>query len=244
MAFDSETIKGLTMLPVHIHLVRHARVDSHRGDVPITADAVNEIDAAARCLAEAIEPGEVVHFLTTGTERSRQTATRLVQQIEQNVGRFAQVVPPRDEWGIRNPDLFLAGRRVELVSTAEAMADQLVDGRVSAEDVDRVQFYNTFFRSVDRIGYWLHHQNPPGEDMAAVARRVIGFCESLADVEGESRRRYVCVTHSPIMRAVLLQHLLREDPGEPDWVESIDIELVDSVRRMRFRGAEREIRYR
>ena len=72
------------------------------------------------------------------------------------------VMGPKVAFALRNPDLYLAGVRVNMVSSAEALAEQ-VEG-LSAEDVPALQFFPTFFDSPDRIGWWLAHHSPPGED--------------------------------------------------------------------------------
>jgi broad specificity phosphatase PhoE len=121
-----------------------------------------------------------------------------------------------------------------MVSTPEAMAQQIADAGVTAQDVDRVEFFHSFFRSPDRIEYWLRHPSPPGEDAAAVARRIVAFAASLLDAPAERPRRFVCVTHSPVMRAVLARYL-DHDPGEPEWVERIDLTVRPSGTTIAFR---------
>ena len=222
------------MAEVVVHLVRHGRVASHRGDIPVTDEGHEEIRAAGRLLREQVRPGEEVHFLTTPTLRSRETAETLLATLREHPVTDVELVEPRKEWAIRNPDLFLAGHRVEMVSTPEAMAHQLADHGVTAEDVDRVEFFHSFFRSPDRIGYWLRHPSPPGEITSAVARRVVAFSRSLLDAPAQRARRFVCVTHSPVMRAVLARYL-NHDPGEPDWVERIDLTIRPSGTAIAFR---------
>jgi len=217
-----------------VHLVRHGRVASHRGDIPITDEAHEEVRAAGRLLLEEIRPGEEIHFLTTPTLRSRETADTLHATLRENPVAGVELLEPRRERAIRNPDLFLAGHRVEMVSTPEAMAHQIHEHGVTAEDVDRVEFFHSFFRSPDRIGYWLGHPSPPGEVTAAVARRILAFSRSLLDAPAARARRFVCVTHSPVMRAVLARYL-DHDPGEPEWVERIDLTIRPDGTTVAFR---------
>ncbi len=89
------------------------------------------------------------------------------------------VIGPKVAFALRNPDLYLAGVRVNMVSSADALAEQ-VDG-LSAEDVAFSGFFPTFFDSPDRIGWWLAHPSPPGEHARSVAARVESICR-------ESRR--------------------------------------------------------
>lgn len=44
-----------------------------------------------------------------------------------------------------------------------------------------------------------------------------------------------CVTHSPVMRAILVHGLGISDPGEPGWVEEIVLEMSEGRVQFRFR---------
>jgi broad specificity phosphatase PhoE len=224
-----------------IHLVRHGRVASHRGDMPITEEGHAEIRAAGLRLAQEVRPEEEIHFLCTTTTRTRETADTLYASLKENLGPNAPLRAPREEWALRNPDLFLAGYRVEMVSTPEAMALQIPESGLTPAQVDAVAFFKAFFRSPDRIGYWLNHSDPPGENTAAVGRRLVAFCASLPYNAEQKRRRYVCVTHSPVLRAVLM-HCLQQDPGEPEWVERIDLSLDPNGGTITFRDQAASLR--
>lgn len=212
------------MTEIEIHLVRHGRVASHQGDMPVTEEGHAEVEAAGHGLIDLLQPGERIHLLCTAAARSRETADTLYATINDEIDSDIDLRGPREEWAIRNPDLFLAGHRVEMVSIPEAMARQIPDSGLTPEEVDAAAFFHGFFRSPDRIGYWLNHPDPPGEDAAAVGRRVVAFCKSLPYTSVQRKQRFVCVTHSPVMRAVLA-HYLHHDPGEPAWVERIDLAL-------------------
>jgi broad specificity phosphatase PhoE len=226
--------------PILVHLVRHGRVASHRGDVPLTDEGLAEIERAGKRLARQLEPGERVHVLYSPTLRSRDTAGVLYATLLRAVAadEGVELSPPAEEWAIRNPDVFVAGRRVEMVSTAEALAAQIPETGLTAEQIDALPFYREFFRHPDRIGYWVADPNPPGETSEAVARRVMSYAISLSDLPRDRLWRFICVTHSPIMRAVLCCYLLPEDPGEPEWVESIDLRIEsDGKAEIHFRDA-------
>jgi broad specificity phosphatase PhoE len=137
------------------------------------------------------------------------------------------LLPPVECWALRNPDIYVAGARVELVSSATAMMEQLPDSGLSAAELMRIPFLRGFWGAADRIGYWVDHPNPPGEDARAVARRLMAFAVSLCDLPRMRPRRYGCVTHSGPMRAFLRHYLLGEDPGEPDYGEPIDLLIPD-----------------
>lgn len=143
------------------------------------------------------------------------------------VGDEAELLPVREEWAIRNPDIYVAGQRVEMVSDLEALAEQLSNPSVPPETLGRHPFFREFWDQPDRIGYWVGLADPPGEDAAAVARRQIAFATSLADISGRSRERYVLSTHSPVLRAILA-HYLGEEPGEPEYLESVDLRFSEN----------------
>lgn len=209
--------------------------------MPLDPSGREEVEASGRRLAGFVRPGEEVHFLTTPTRRTKDTADVIRGTMREALGEQAGLLAPREEWAIRNPDLFLAGRRVEMMSTPEAVAGQIPDAGLAPAVVDGHVFFNGFFRSPDRIGYWLGHPDPPGEDPTAVARRVVAFGESLLYVAPAHPRRYVCVTHSPVLRAVLIR-FFHHDPGEPEWAESLDLVLDESGSSLTFRDRQVALR--
>lgn len=202
--------------------------------MPLDPSGRDEVAASGRRLAGMVQPGEEVHFLTTPTRRTKDTADVIRETMQEVLGAQAGLLVPREEWAIRNPDLFLAGRRVEMMSTPEAVAAQIPEAGLAPAVVDGHPFFHHFFRSPDRIGYWLGHPDPPGEDPVAVARRVVAFGESLLYVAPPRPRRYVCVTHSPVLRAVLIR-FFHHDPGEPEWAEALDLVLDESGSSLVFR---------
>jgi broad specificity phosphatase PhoE len=146
-----------------------------------------------------------------------------------------------ERWAIRNPDLYVAGQRVEMVSSAEALAEQLSAPPVDPATVSKHPFFSGFWAAPDRIGYWLGHSDPPGEDSVAVARRQMTFAMSLPEARKDRPVRYVLSTHSPVLRAILLAYL-GEDPGEPGYLEPIDLILpADGPSTLRFRNFQRTV---
>ena len=97
---------------------------------------------------------------------------------------------------------------------------------LSAEDVASLGFFPTFFDSPDRIGWWLAHPSPPGEDARSVAARVESFAGSLVDPIPDKPEVVVAVTHSPLLRAVA-SHSLGHDIGEPPWVSGLLMVIDD-----------------
>jgi len=215
-------------MQVTLSFVRHAKVPSHEGDMALTPDALTDIAAAVPGIAALGGPDARFLFLATRTSRSRQTAEALRAAIAPDTPEVTAA------WGLRNPDLYLAGNRIEMMSTAEAIAAQTQAPEVSAEIVGSHPFFRGFLSTRDRIGYWLTHQAPPGETAAAVGRRVIQFAESYRWAE-QGEFVVVCVTHSPVLRALIVEGLGLTDPGEPGWVESVTLQAGDTGLSYAFR---------
>ena len=189
-------------------------------------------------VADDLSPGEIVHFMHAPTLRTRQTAEEIRASMDEALGPGgdAKLLEVSEQWAIRNPDLYVAGQRVEMVSSADALAEQLSAPPVGAEALSEHPFFREFWASPDRIGYWVEHPDPPGEDTAAVARRQMTFAMSLPERPGNKPIRYILSTHSPVLRAILLCYT-GEDPGEPDYLEPIDLILSGNrSSELRFRG--------
>jgi broad specificity phosphatase PhoE len=211
-----------------VHWVRHGEIASHRGNVPLTESGLAQARERGRLLAEDLSPGESVHFMHAPTLRTRQTAEEIRASIAETLspGEGIDLLDVREQGAIRNPDLYVAGQRVEMVSSAEALAEQLSAPHVDPATVSKHPFFSGFWAAPDRIGYWVEHPDPPGEDAVAVARRQMTFAMSLPEARGDRPVRYVLSTHSPVLRAILLAYL-SEDPGEPGYLEPIDLILPE-----------------
>jgi broad specificity phosphatase PhoE len=205
---------------IRLYLLRHGEVESHRGDVPITPAALEQSRHVGSHLAD-VEGGPFL-VLSGETRRALQTAENLTEGLRDS---GAVVDGPVVSHALRNPDMYLAGVRVNMVSSAEALAEQ-VPG-MSAGDVDGLDFYPQFFVEPDRIGWWLRHEDPPGEGAAAIAERIEVFARSLADPHPSRRPVVVAVTHSPLLRAAGL-HELGRDIGEPPWISGLRLEVDDT----------------
>lgn len=200
---------------MRLYLLRHGEVESHRGDVPITATAAEHAHAVGAALAAREQ--ERIRVLSGETRRARDTAAHLVRGL---VDSGCEVIGPDVAFALRNPDLYVSGVRVNMVSSAEALAEQM-EG-LSAEDVAALDFFPEFFVSPDRIGWWLTHDSPPGETAPDLAARVLSFAVSLTDETQSYCDVVVAVTHSPLLRAVALDRL-GEDIGEPHWVSGLQL---------------------
>lgn len=202
---------------VRLYLLRHGEVASHRGDVPITPAAREQAEEVGARLAGDLVGGVCV--LTGETRRARETAEHLSKGL-----RAAGAVAdgPTVAHALRNPDLYLSGCRVNMVSSYEAFAAQ-VPG-VEANDIAELDFYPQFVVERDRIGWWLQHPSPPGEGAPEIAARIEVFARSFLNPYREDRSNVVAVTHSPLLRAVALRQLGR-DIGEPAWVSGLALDI-------------------
>jgi len=192
-------------------LLRHGEVASHRGDVPITEEGRRQATEAGRRLGSLGS----VRLLAGATRRAQETAAGVGEGLR---AAGARVTGPEVAFALRNPDLYLAGARVDMVSSAEAFAEQVP--WLSADDVLAAPFFAGFLTAPDRIEYWLRSLSPPGDDAAAVAARIITFARSLAD--GSAPDAVVAVTHSPVLRAVAVG-LGLDDPGEPPYLTGYEV---------------------
>jgi broad specificity phosphatase PhoE len=221
-----------TQALLQIHWVRHGKIASHQGDVPVTEDGLKQAEAVGRELGKAIRSDEDIFFLYAPTRRTRETAVAIRRGMEAGLGnanvKRVSLFAPLEHWALRNPDLYVGGNRVEMVSSAQAMAEQTASYGIDAERLLKIPFLREFWEAPDRIGYWVNHADPPGEDAETVARRGLTFASSLLDLPRMHPRRYICVTHSPVMRAFLRRYLLGQDPGEPGYSESIDMLFAES----------------
>ena len=243
--------------PLRVHWVRHGKVASHRGDIPVTDEGLQQVEVAGRHFYNEFVAGEVISLLHTPTRRTRETAHKLYTTMiglsdeEQHRDFHSQphfiVLEPVEHRAIRNPDIYVAGIRIELVSTPEALVEQipLLSRVPTLQALAQHPFLSGFWHDPDRIGYWVNHPNPPGEDADAVARRLFTFAASLTDLPGETPRRYICVTHSPPIRAFIRRYITGSDPGEPNYVEATDMLFSpDGMLTLRYREHVRQMKWK
>lgn len=212
-----------------LFLLRHGQVGSHRGDVPLTGEGGHTSAKAGAWLADVVRgPVEVLYGSTL---RARQTALFVAGALASTAPRLV-VGEPRVSFALRNPDLYLGGERVDMVSSADALADQ-VPG-LGPEQCAAHPWFGRFMQSPERVGWWLRHPRPPGDDAGTVARRIIAFTRSLAD-RPVPHGDVIGITHSPVLRSVGVA-LLDEDPGELGHLTGYHLMITeeDSVSAIRF----------
>lgn len=215
---------------VRLYLLRHGEVRSHEGDVPITEEAKEQAEEVGAGLA-----GEGrVTIICGETRRAKETADHLGKGIERSGG---SVVGPTVAHALRNPDLYLSGHRVDMVSSHEAFAEQVPGLEVG--EVAGLEFFPEFVAQPDRIGWWLVHPNPPGEGATVIAARIDAFARSFVNPYHEDRAVIAAVTHSPLLRAVGRAHF-SHDIGEPAWISglTLDVDLSGDITAALFPGGD------
>ena len=199
-------------------LLRHGEVLSHHGDVSITEDGAAIAVQTGMSLPGRF--GDKFTVLSGETSRAIQTAAHVARGIEEAGGT---VLGPEKAHALRNPDLYLGGMRVNMVSSHEALADQVE--WLQTDEVAELDFFPQFIAEKDRIGWWLRHENPPGEGASEIAQRLEQFARSFSNPRRAGGGTVVAVTHSPLLRAHGLRALGR-DIGEPAWVSGFRIEVA------------------
>lgn len=208
-----------------VWLFRHGAVASHRGDVALTERGARDAEAAGERFVTGLEPGTALELLHAPTRRALETAEAIRRGITRALPIDAgiEVGNPRSEQAIRNPDLYVAGIRVEMVTSIEALAEQLPTGLLTTDAVANNEFFARFWAAQDPMRAWLDDDDPPGERRSDVARRYFAYARSLTEIVAAHPRHYVCVTHSGPMRAILREYVAQEDLGEPEYVEAIQL---------------------
>ena len=199
-----------------LFLLRHGEVTSHRGDVPVTEEGLQTAAEVGRRLASRADGA--IRVISGETRRARETAAAVARGARE---AGAEVLEDGVAFALRNPDLYLAGVRVDMVSNEAAFATQ-IPGFTEA-DVAKVTFFREWLTVPDRVGWWVRHTDPPGDDAAAVATRIRAFAASLAD-RADATAFTVGITHSPVLRACGLA-VAGTDVGEPNWLAGLEADI-------------------
>lgn len=204
------------MSDVRLLLLRHGEVASHRGDVPVTEPGLAHAERTGKAIGGSTDAPVAVLF--GGTRRTYETA----DAIARGIGDATRVDGPTDSFALRNPDMYVAGTRVNMVSSPASLAEQVAG--MTLDQVEANSWWTGFFQAPDRIGWWLAQEDPPGENSRDVAHRVRQFARSFADPGPHHGRLLVCVTHSPLLRSILSE-VSGQDPGEPAYVTGALIQV-------------------
>src|SRR4051812_32268553 len=207
-----------------LFLLRHGQVPSHRGDVAVTEAGLQTArEVGAHLAARATGP---IRVISGETRRTLETAAALAQAAP-DAG--AEVIEDGVAFALRNPDLSLAGVRVNMVSSEAAFAEQ-IPGFTEA-DIAKVTFFNEWLHVPDRVGWWVRHPDPPGDDAGAVAARIRAWAASFADRDDPAEFT-VAITHSSVLRACAVD-ATGGDTGEPGWLAGLEAE-IDADRTLRL----------
>jgi len=207
-----------------LFLLRHSEVPGHRGDVPVTAAGLQLATDVGRRLGE--RANGAVRVISGETRRTLETAAAVARGA---LGAGAEVIEDGVAFALRNPDLYLAGVRVNMVSSEAAFAEQIPG--FSEADVAKVTFFNDWLTVPDRVGWWVRHPDPPGDDAAAVAVRIRAWLASFADRDDPAELT-VAISHSPVLRALAVD-ATGSDPGEPEWLAGLQA-VIDDDRSVRL----------
>jgi broad specificity phosphatase PhoE len=208
-----------------LFLLRHSEVPSHRGDVPVTEEGLQIATDVGRRLGT--RAAGAIRVISGETRRTRETAAAVVRGARE---AGVEVFDDGVAFALRNPDLYLAGVRVNMVSSEAAFAEQ-IPGFTEA-DVAKVTFFNEWLTVPDRVGWWVRHPDPPGDDAAAVAVRIRAWAASFVDRD-DAAEFTVAITHSPVLRACAVD-ATGADTGEPNWLAGLEAE-IDADRSVRLR---------
>src|SRR5438132_360605 len=63
-----------TQTPLRVHWIRHGKIASHQGDVPLTDDGREQAEAVGRQLTKEVSSDEDIFFLYAPTRSTRETA--------------------------------------------------------------------------------------------------------------------------------------------------------------------------
>lgn len=203
---------------IRLLLLRHGQVPHHRADVAPTDLGLAQADAAGRWFAG--QSIDVAGLLSGETRRTVETASAFAAGMRAG---GAAVPDPVVSFALRNPDLYLGGHRINMGEGAAFLAAQSPD--VTEADVEASPFFAGFIGAPDRIGFWLEHPNPPGDDARSVGRRIDTFARSLADVPAFAGRTVVAITHSPVLRA-LRHHHWADYSREPPFLHGYALTLA------------------
>jgi len=150
------------MTSLTVWFYRHGEVASHRGDVPVTEGGLRDAETAGERLGHVLDAGSQVEFLHAPTQRTLETLEALRRGISRALGDDSDTTlgAARVEPALRNPDLYVAGTRVEMVSSPESLAEQLPSDLLTDEQVEGNAFFTRFWAQHDRIRVWLEDTDP------------------------------------------------------------------------------------
>lgn len=202
---------------IRVLLIRHGQVANHKGDVPLTDLGMAQATMAGEWFANNGHTAEAV--MSGETIRAKDSAKYFIEGCRSAGGTIPDSTV---SFGLRNPDLYLGGHRINMGEGAETLAAQ--SPSVVASNVEQLDWYVGLMEADDRVGYWLQHPNPPGDTARAVGQRIDAFVRSCADVPQWRGGDVVAMTHSPVLRAVRFHHW-GEFTREPPFLHGYSLEL-------------------
>ena len=187
-------------------VVRHGEVAHYRGDVGLTARGVAQARAAGQQLAPSLEKATAIRFLSSSSRRAIETA----EGLRRSARAAARDPDSNLRWGevVIDPALRNVGLRLRTDEDwrgPDALHDEFARADlVEALPPEHLDYLERIQHGPDPMGYWLSHTlsdvaEPPTQAVGRVRKRLVEILEAST----ETAYRWVLVTHSGVMRAVL-----------------------------------------
>jgi broad specificity phosphatase PhoE len=188
---------------VVVHIVRHGEIASYRPDAGLTEKGRRQSFEAGKQLVARIGEGEMVKFITSPFQRAQESNEAMIEGLNEAIR----------EQGREDIKVYTSRRERRLRALDHKDDSQL-------RELSR--------RGEDTIGYWLRDliSEKEVESPSSVLDRVQEFVGKRQKISqrlpGGPTIHYICVTHSPVMRA-LLKDAFGKDLGEPEMGESVEL---------------------
>jgi broad specificity phosphatase PhoE len=227
-------------MKVTVHIMRHSEIAHHESNVSLTEHGRVLAWAAGKSLGAEVTDRETIFVQYAPAARTEETATLvhagLLAALKENMlaGQVG-LRAPSPEAGLYNVRFFM-NHGEEPQEPARAFSRTNSPRYLDDLPPARAAFFRGFWKSEDRLGYWLTHGSAGGaETPEMVYERLRAWLRSIFfNIAGganfgrstEAVTRFIGVTHSGTIRAFLCKDL-GMDPGEPDYCEQIRIEAAD-----------------
>jgi broad specificity phosphatase PhoE len=230
-----------------VYILRHGEVEHHRSDIDLTPRGREQAHVAGLALRNASQAGDTIHVFHSPVLRATETAFALYESLALTSERDAHprpetLYPPQPDPALHNVRFVTAPTR-EPQELSTLFAELRAPAYLANLSPLRAEFYRGFWSSADPMGYWLTHESGGGaESPGTVLDRVTSRLRDIFSRDGARRDVYIMVTHSGPMRA-LLRGVFGADPGEPDFCETIALELSNDAdcAHLSYRGRSAQI---
>ena len=147
-------------------LLRHGEVASHRGDVPVTEAGLEHAERSGKALgAGTHRPDHRAVRRHPSHPRDRRGARSAASATT------SRVDGPIDSFALRNPDMYVAGTRVNMVSSPAALAEQVPGMTPEQVEATRGGWSSSPHRTASAGGS--SQDDPPGENVEQLTARIL-----------------------------------------------------------------------